>query len=92
MVLPAGEVNPEIFEVSVSVLDESDDGISGVEVVLIDGEEQYNGTTSSTGVCNISVPAGIYSVEATHTDYEDYTQSDFVVDGNKSLPIVLISE
>lgn len=76
--------------VSVSVIDsESSTGIESVTVTLEDAKEQeYTGTTGSAGGCTIqNVPPGEYTVTATATGYNEYTDSFTVSATSKTLNI-----
>lgn len=88
LILPDVEVTPE--NVSVSVIDsESSTGIESVTVTLEDAKEQeYTGTTGSAGGCTIqNVPPGEYTVTATATGYNEYTDSFTVSATSKTLNI-----
>lgn len=94
MILPTNKENPVTTnatgKVSVSVKNNSGNGVSSATVVLSNDELEFSGTTGSAGGCTINnVPVGTYTVETTADDYEDGLDNITVVEGNNNLNITL---
>ena len=92
-ILPNNEENPETTgNVSVTVKDENNNPIPGVEVIIGDGITgiEYTSTTGSAGGCNITnIPIGDYEAIAIKEDYEQHNENITIVAGNNNLNIIL---
>lgn len=105
MQIPVLEENPETTNnnsdtqttgnVSVTVKSESGEAISGVDVIVGDGDtgEEYEGTTGSAGGCNINnVPVGEWDLLAIKEGYAQFYGKITVTAGNNKANIVLVEE
>ena len=81
------------YDISVTVLDNENNPISGASVTEKKKKKEYTGNTGSAGGCNIrNVPLGDYSVTTIKDEYIISEDDITVVAGENTLEIILEKE